>query len=218
MKVVIFVDDIAARDFPGLENGQRRQSDLLALKETDKEEFYQAQLAEFVAINDYEVIRLHHRSGSEELGRQERAYNWTRSIAYSKTGGAESEPFNLAHSAFKENNPAPLLAYIRGEMDRDRAIVVLWNMALAFPEAQTHEVLESLCEDTEDLAQKIGGTDQKSKTAINYVREYFRLILERAPKGGVAPLEQELRELNIRAKNAYSEFRASVQGMFNRQT
>lgn len=125
------------------------------------------------------------------------------------------KPFKLACIAFEQSDPEPLLAYIRGDVDRERALVLLWNMALAFREAEVREVVVSLCEDTEDMARKIVQADQEGKTAIDYVRAYFECILKRVPESGAVPAEQELGRLNVHAKNVYSIFRTRVQEMFN---
>jgi hypothetical protein len=218
MKVVIFVARKDADDFPELKNAPAScYEDLLALKESDDDAFYKKRIDDFVTGTGDEVIRIHHDSGTEELNRQKSVYPWTRSIIYSRRGEME-QPFKMACKVFEEKNLGPLLAYIRGNMDRERAIGILWNMALAFREIANLEEIERLFEDIDDVASKIVGTDQKGKAAKDYVEAYSKCVLKRFSEARIAVSEENLNELNSCAKKIYSEYRIHVQDMLNHPT
>lgn len=200
MKIVIFVDSEATNRFPGLSENHssiiiQEEDGLMVLLEQAKAEHYRFNVQRFVN-GDSDVIRIYHKgSDNQELKIQRQSYDWTNNLDYSKTGGSAEEPLRQAAEAVKSdlNN---LLAYVGGSIAREQAIVVLWNMAVAFIKKDDTVFIPDFSEQCYETAKKI------STQSCVFVNSYFDTLVCN----------------NDAAKSEYSKFRSYLQGMINKQT
>jgi hypothetical protein len=202
MKVVIFVDSEATNRFPGLSENYSKiiiqEGDgLMVLLEQADDTYYKFNVQCFVN-GDSDVIRIYHKgSDNQELNIQRQVYDWTNNLDYSKTGGPAEEILRQAANAVSKNDLNTLLTYLRGSIATELAIVVLWNMALAFQKKGEIDSIKDITRECFQTAMKI------SNEAHGFVQGFFKSF--------------KLDDSN-EAKKEYSKFRSYVHDMINKQT
>lgn len=155
---------------------------MLLLRETKDLKSYEKSISHFAIPSD-EVIRIYHLSDPAELDAQKKSFSsWRRDILYSRAGGPDQVPWDLACQSVSNGTAKPLVDYVSGCYTESKAMELLWYLAMAYfasSKGQGAESPHDLNDKAYSLARKELGQwtiNGAQYSPADHVADYFRAL------------------------------------------
>lgn len=153
--IIVFING----DYPDLLNNlvvNHNGNRMLLLQESCDAGMYKTQISQIG--NGGNLVRISHNTSPNELQAQKaclpEGYQWVQHLTYTR-GGDPRDLWGVVTRAKTNNDLGQLIGIINGDATQEKAVELLWTMAMGFGAIDNEAVVVKCAEEAQLLASKI---------------------------------------------------------------